>query len=74
MMYGCVTVKKIAGLYRLDKKISSRLVEKSASGNSVMPVRYWKNCGRGSRSSNRNVPLAGHYTKPLSMRCLIAWN
>ncbi len=69
-----IAVKKIAGLYRLEKKISSRPVEKSASGDSVMPVRYWKNCGHGLKSRNRNVLREGHYTKPLPMRCLIAWN
>ncbi len=66
-----IAVKKIAGLYRLEK-ISSRPVEKIRQWRQRYARPILEKCGHGLKSRNRNVFREGHYTKPLSMRCLIA--
>lgn len=48
--------------------------KKSASGDSVMPVRYWKSCGPGLRSRSKDALREEHYTKRSSTHWRSAWS
>lgn len=72
-LQAAIAVKKIAGLYRLEKKISSRPVEKIRQWRQryARPILedLWSWRGR-SKDALREV----HYTKRSSMRWRGVWN